>query len=48
MEEKELFIHPSFRYYTFAFKPDQMFCSHEEISPIKRMMLLFGTSQIEA
>ena len=41
-------VHPSFRYYTFAYKPDQMICCRENVSSVKKMMLLFGTSQIEA
>lgn len=44
----DIWIHPSFRYYTFAFRPDQMVCSTESVSSVKKMMLLFGTSQIEA
>ena len=39
---------PSARYYSFAFKPDQMISVCEEMSSVKKMMLLFGTSQIEA
>lgn len=37
-----------FRNFTFAFKPDHMFNTHEDLSAEKKMMLLFGTSQIEA
>lgn len=44
----EFKVHPSFRYYTFAFRPDQMVCCYEPVSSVKKMMLLFGTSQIEA
>ena len=46
--QKSLYVHPSFRNYTYAFKPDQMSCSYKSVSSVKKMMLLFGTSQIEA
>ena len=46
--QKSIYIHPSFRNYTYAFKPDQMICSYKTVSSVKKMMLLFGTSQIEA
>ena len=37
-----------YRDFTFAFKPDHMFNTHEVMSAERKMMLLFGTSQIEA
>ena len=40
--------HPSFHLYTYAFQPDQMYCTHGSLSTEKKMMLLFGSSQIDA
>ena len=40
--------HPSFHLYTYAFQPDQMYCTHDSLSTEKKMILLFGSSQIEA
>lgn len=39
---------PSFHLYTYAFQPDQMYCTHDSLSPEKKMIQLFGSSQIEA
>ena len=39
---------PAFHLYTYAFQPDQMYCTHDSLSTEKKMMLLFGSSQIEA
>ena len=39
---------PSFHLYTYAFQPDQMYCSHDSLSTEKKMIQLFGSSQIEA
>lgn len=40
--------HPSFHLYTYAFRPDQMYCTHGSLSTEKKMILLFGSSQIDA
>ena len=41
-------LNTMFRNFTFAFKPDHMFNTRDSMPAEKKMMLLFGTSQIEA